>query len=45
MARHLSKNQSVTALSKLTRPGGSQMKFLRAHAEAKGRAMTMRRLA
>ena len=45
MTRHLSEDQFVEALSKLKIPGGLQVEFLLAHAQAKGRAMTMRRLA
>jgi hypothetical protein len=33
------------ALKKLTKPGGRQLRFLRAHYKAPGRALTARRLA
>ena len=41
----MSEVQFKMALSKLRRPGGSQLTFLKGHAEAKGRAANMRLLA
>jgi|HubBroStandDraft_6_1064221.scaffolds.fasta_scaffold289582_2 hypothetical protein len=44
MTQHLTAIEFEKALMKVKKPGGEQPKFLRAHAQAKGRALTMRRL-
>lgn len=45
MAMGLSVGEFIKALGTMKVPGGAQTKFLAAHADAPGRAMTMRRLA
>lgn len=45
MAHFLLQLDFVKALKMLERPGGQQTQFLRLHAQAKGLASTMRRLA
>lgn len=45
MSKQLSQKAFEKALQELGTPRGKQAKFLKAHARAKGRAMTMKRLA